>query len=547
MKEVDYSLYLVTDSGMLPEGTTLESQVTAALVNGATLVQLREKDADAGDFVEIALRIKRICAEFDVPLLINDRVDVALAVDADGVHVGQQDIPPPLVRKMMGPGKIIGWSVGRPEEVLQLAKWGPGCVDYIGVGMVFPTETKKNPRKSPMGIAGAVRIMDALEESRAAWCRSVLIGGLHLDNIGRLLLQCASSNGKRAADGVAVVSEIMAATDAGSATQRLRRLLDDGAHRFIVAKFTEDIDYRTPEHLLPCVLRVREASPLVHHVTNKVHQNFAANITLAASSSPIMSEIPSEFEDLSSASHSALVLNTGSLVDIGIATAAVRAYNAARRPIVLDPVGFSASRTRLEYNGQLLNIGQYSCIKGNASEILALSSPEYSNMRGVDSAHHEDISVLCTAARRVAYRYRTVVVLTGHHDIIANGALDCSFSLGVGSVPLPEQLPAYIVSCDSIPTFSKVTATGCSLGSVIACFLGALPPDGSPFHAVISAVLIYKSAGVFAADRATGGGSFQAELLDSMNKLFENSSAEQIDAICPLESWPVKVKRVDTP
>lgn len=116
-KKVDYTLYLVTDSTMLPPGTTLRSQVLAGLENGVTLVQLREKETETATFVKEALEIKEICAQFDVPLIINDRVDVAMAIDADGVHVGQSDMPIPMVRKLLGPDKIIGWSVGYVHEV----------------------------------------------------------------------------------------------------------------------------------------------------------------------------------------------------------------------------------------------------------------------------------------------------------------------------------------------------------------------------------------------------------------------------------------------
>ena len=194
--KVDYSLYLVTDSTMLPEGTTLYSQVEAGLKNGVTLVQLREKDSDTKIFIEEALEVKKLCVKYNVPLIINDRVDVALAIDADGVHVGQGDMPIPMVRALVGPDRIVGWSVGKTSEVETLAQWGPDMVDYIGIGMVFPTMTKKNPKKSPMGPQGVIEILDALEINNADWCRTVAIGGLHPNNIERVLYQCGSSNGK---------------------------------------------------------------------------------------------------------------------------------------------------------------------------------------------------------------------------------------------------------------------------------------------------------------------------------------------------------------
>ena len=109
---IDYTLYLVTDSTMLPEGTTLLSQVEAALKNGVTIVQLREKDTDTKTLIHKALELKQLCDRYEVPLIIDDRVDVAMAIDASGVHVGQSDMPIPMVRKLVGPEKIVGWSVG---------------------------------------------------------------------------------------------------------------------------------------------------------------------------------------------------------------------------------------------------------------------------------------------------------------------------------------------------------------------------------------------------------------------------------------------------
>jgi len=145
-EDVDYSLYLVTDSGMLPEGTTLCSQIEAGLQNGVTLVQIREKETDTKLFIEEALEVKKLCTKYNVPLIINDRIDVAMAIKADGVHVGQDDMPIPMVRNLVGPDMIIGWSVGKVSEVEQLAKWGPQLVDYIGIGTLFPPQTKKNAK-----------------------------------------------------------------------------------------------------------------------------------------------------------------------------------------------------------------------------------------------------------------------------------------------------------------------------------------------------------------------------------------------------------------
>ncbi|AMD21381.1 HER102Wp [Eremothecium sinecaudum] len=521
--DVNYSLYLVTDSTMLPEGKTLEYQVEKALQNGVTLVQLREKDTDTKTFLKRAQNLKDLCTRYGVPLIINDRVDIALAVDADGVHVGQDDMPVPVLRRLLGPDKIIGLSVGYPEEVEELAKWGEGFVDYIGIGMVFPTLTKKNPKKSPMGTVGVSRILSALEDHKAAYCRSVAIGGLHPDNIPRVLIQSMSSNGCRSVDGIAVVSEIMQDPDAGQATRRLKDLINLRHFKYTPGVFAESTF--NPNDIDEYIKFIRTAPPLVHHITNDVHQNFGANITLALGASPIMSKNKEEFEELAKINQSVLLLNTGSLPDTSIVFEAVRAYNEQQRPIIYDPVGYSATSVRLMYNQRVLTSAQFTCIKGNAGEILSMDEKSSGQMRGVDSTVTEEgnVETLVEAARRVAYRYRTIVVMTGENDIVIDGTIGCTFNLSTGAGITSSSLPAYVVTAGNIPIMGSVTTTGCSLGTAIACFVGSLQDTHSVFSAVLSAVIVYKVAGKVASERCSGSGSFQKEFLDALYQLARGS------------------------
>lgn len=524
--EVDYSLYLVTDSTMLPEGKTLYSQVEDALENGVSIVQLREKDVETKVFIQEAIEIQKLCQKFDVPLIINDRIDVALAIDADGVHVGQDDMPIPMVRKLVGPNKIVGWSVGYPQEVEQLAQWGPDYVDYIGIGMVFPTNTKKNPKKSPMGPRGVARILDALENHGVDWCRTVAIGGLHPDNISRVLYQCNSGNGRRSIDGISVVSDIMAAKDAGTAAKNLRDLLDKGYYSFVNLQLSistiYDIDFSS--HTKRFLEQVAKNRPLVQHITNKVHQNFGANITLALGSSPIMSEIKEEVNDLAHVPHSALLVNTGSVAPLDVVKAAIEAYNCVRRPIVFDPVGYSATTTRIVLNNTLLASGQFTCVKGNTGEILSLAGFS-GKMRGVDA--HEgnfDRDILIQATREVAFRFRTVAVCTGELDFIADGTLGGTYSLSDGTRDrVLEDLPCVVVSNGSIPLMGDITASGCSLGSTIASLLGGANSDENPFELVVAAVMLYKEAGRLASLISEGSGSFNVKLIDKLHSCFRSN------------------------
>ncbi|CAL0309576.1 unnamed protein product [Lupinus luteus] len=170
----DLLLYAVTDSSMNRKwGHSIAEAVRAAVEGGATIVQLREKDAETRDFVNAAKVCLEICRSFGVPLLINDRIDVALACDADGVHVGQSDMPTRLARSLLGPEKIIGVSCKTPEQAEQA--WIDGA-DYIGCGGVYPTNTKANNRT--IGLDGLREICQASK------LPVVAIGGIGLSNAG---------------------------------------------------------------------------------------------------------------------------------------------------------------------------------------------------------------------------------------------------------------------------------------------------------------------------------------------------------------------------
>jgi len=205
-KPFDLGVYLVTDRPSLL-GRELVDVVEAAVAGGIGMVQLREKTASTRDFVELARGLLARLRPYGVPLLINDRVDVALAADADGVHVGQDDMRPADVRALIGPDKILGLSVTGEAET-RAAAGQP--VDYLGAGPVFATATKKDAG-APQGIAG-LRTMLAL-----ATVPVVAIGGIGPANAADVMAA--------GADGVAVVSAICSAPDPASAAAALRRIV----------------------------------------------------------------------------------------------------------------------------------------------------------------------------------------------------------------------------------------------------------------------------------------------------------------------------------
>ena len=201
-------LYAVTDQMWLKEGETLADVVEAVLKNGATFLQIREKDLAPDAFEAEAEKLKTLCKQYRVPFVVNDSVESALKINADGVHVGQSDIKGRDIRAMIGPDKILGISAGTVEEAVAAENAG---ADYIGVGAIFGTSTKKNARSMTM---------ERLREIVSSVSIPVVaIGGISAGNILQL---CGSG-----VDGVAVVSAIFAAEDPGKATADLLKLAEE--------------------------------------------------------------------------------------------------------------------------------------------------------------------------------------------------------------------------------------------------------------------------------------------------------------------------------
>lgn len=195
-------LYLVTDEALLA-GKDLYQTVEAAVKGGVTMVQLREKESSTHDFITRAIRLKELLSPYHVPLIINDRIDIALASDADGVHIGQSDAPYSQVRKLLPKEKIIGLSVESREQVFEANQFD---VDYIAASPVFSTDTKTNTLIE-WGLEGLEWIKSVSRHPVIA------IGGINKQNITSVF--------KAGADGVAVVSAIISATDPEKAAREL--------------------------------------------------------------------------------------------------------------------------------------------------------------------------------------------------------------------------------------------------------------------------------------------------------------------------------------
>ena len=202
--EIDYTLYLCTDRKLMSTNT-LEEAVEQAILGGCSLIQLREKQSSSREFFEMAKRIKAITDRYRVPLIINDRIDIALAADAAGVHLGQEDIPAKEARRIMGEEKVIGVSARTVELARKAVEDG---ADYLGVGAMFATSTKGNAK-----VIGK----EKLKEIRAAVSIPIVaIGGINHSNAAQLV--------DIGINGLAVVSSVIGASDIQAAARKMRTI-----------------------------------------------------------------------------------------------------------------------------------------------------------------------------------------------------------------------------------------------------------------------------------------------------------------------------------
>nr|WP_207717243.1 thiamine phosphate synthase [Clostridium acetobutylicum] len=191
VKNVDYKLYLVTDRKVLKERDLYKS-IEEAIKGGVTLVQLREKEMSTLDFYESALKLKKITETYKIPLIINDRIDIALAINADGVHIGQSDMPLIKARELLGKDKIIGVSAHSIEEALEAERNG---ATYLGVGAIYNTSTK--------GDAQAVSLEELKNIKNSVKIPVVGIGGINEENANKVI--------ETGVDGISVISGILSA------------------------------------------------------------------------------------------------------------------------------------------------------------------------------------------------------------------------------------------------------------------------------------------------------------------------------------------------
>ena len=204
---MNYELYIITDQ-RISHGRSHLEVAEAAIAGGATIIQFRDKEMKDAEALEVCREIHKLTSKKVIPFIINDRVEVAKALDAEGVHLGQEDAPLNFARKVLDKDKIIGISVETVEEALKAAEGG---ADYLGVGPIYPTATKPDAG-SALGIFRLKEIKDSVN------IPVVAIGGINEDNLDEVL--------KAGADGVAVISAVVSSPDITEACQRLKNKIE---------------------------------------------------------------------------------------------------------------------------------------------------------------------------------------------------------------------------------------------------------------------------------------------------------------------------------
>jgi len=506
--EVDYSLYLVTDSTPAILGSRdLVEVVEKALEGGVTLVQYRDKFSDTSALISTARALHTVTQKYRVPLLINDRADVALAVGCEGVHIGQDDLDLPTARKLLGENAIIGVTVSNTKEALKACREG---ADYLGVGTMFATSTKTNT-KDIIGTSGTKEILKAIS-TEGKKVRTVSIGGINASTVQRVLYQ--SSDSSKSLDGVAIVSAIIAAEDPTTAAKEILALIKSPPP-FAAASLANTSKKQKVQDLLadiPAVIKeVGENTPLSHNMTNLVVQNFAANVALAVGGSPIMANYGEEAKDLCKLGGS-LVINMGTVTPDGLQnySQALKSYNLEGGPVVFDPVGGGATVVRRSAVKTLMAAGYFDVIKGNEGEIKTVSGTVV-QQRGVDSGAGtlSDLEK-ATLVRDLAARERNIIIMTGATDFISDGERTYAISNG-------HEL------------LGRITGSGCVLGTTISIMLAVARSD--KLLAALAGLLHYEIAAEIAAMRedVKGPGTFVPALIDEIYKIQNSASQGDIE------------------
>ncbi|KAG2393478.1 hypothetical protein C9374_007009 [Naegleria lovaniensis] len=411
---VDYGLYVVTDSEISSKASrSLEETVQQAIEGGSSIIQYREKNGSLNtrQILQQAKSLQRICKKYGVPFLIDDRVDLALACNADGVHVGQKDLPPQYVRKLIGHSKILGLTVGTREQVNEALSHEVRA-DYLGTNAIFPTQTKKDAGTA-VGLQGLKDLVDYVKSvSMERNIPLVAIGGIGNQNVEDVM--------KCGVDGVAVVSSVVGASSAFEAAKELRRHVNF----YQMGQSREKAELR--EQMTDALLQIKKSRPLIHNLTNNVVTTQTANALLAIGASPVMTQYHAEIADMVDIA-SGVLINIGTLDEYSIKAMHLAARHAGHlgKPVILDPVGFGATRAREDTTFDLLLNHKITILKGNYGEIGKMHGEGgFATLKGVDAEGGPltDQSQMDKVVLDLSRKYGCVVCMTGPIDFISDGS-----------------------------------------------------------------------------------------------------------------------------
>lgn len=444
----DLSLYLVTDRP-LSGGRDMAWIVREAAAGGVTMVQHREKECSTAEFIALARELKRALSPLGIPLIINDRVDVALAVDADGVHIGQSDMPYDVARRLLGPDKIIGLSVETMEEVIAANALD---VDYIGISPVYATPTKTDTL-APFGLKGIEEVM------RLSRHRCVAIGGMNRNTIGEVIA--------RGVEGVAVVSAIVAAESPREASEELAAIIR--RNRISNTRIIQNLEFKIQNY--PRVLTIAGSDSgggagiqadiksisangcfAASAITAITAQNtLGVNAVEGLSIDIIEGQIDAVLSDIGADSIKIGMLHSSEVVQC--VARMLRKYNI--KDVVLDPVMVSTSGHRLI---------EESAIEVLKAELMPMARVITPNIPEAEILLGEAISEqgdLPAAARRLAEKYGVSVLLKAGH-LVNDELIDIFYN--------HETEEVVELSARRVDT-RNTHGTGCTLSSAFAAQL----------------------------------------------------------------------------
>ena len=473
----DLSLYLVTDRP-LSGGRDMAWIVREAAAGGVTMVQLREKECSTAEFIQLARELKAALAPLGIPLIINDRVDVALAVDADGVHIGQSDMPYATARKLLGSDKIIGLSVETMDEVVAANALD---VDYIGISSVYATPTKTDTL-TPFGLDGVDEVM------RCSRHRCVAIGGMNRDTVGEVIAH--------GVEGVAVVSAIVAAPSPREAAAELAAIISDNRHEHSenseYSELSENCQLSTVNSQLRRVLTIAGSDSGGGAGIQADIKSISANGCFATSAITAITAqntlgvnaVEGLSIDILEGQIEAVLSDIGTdSVKIGMLHSAEVVRSVARllrkygiKDVVLDPVMVSTS------GHKLIEDSAIAVLKSDLmplARVITPNIPEAELLLGEPIEKQGDLPV---AARRLAQQYGVSVLLKAGHlvddeliDIFYNNETDEVIELSARRVDTPN-----------------THGTGCTLSSAFAAQLA----KGLPLTEAARAAKAYINAAI---------------------------------------------------